>query len=73
MAQHLARGVDPVTGRNTVEKGPGAMMKICERKNESGGSLSKSLRTILMFMQLSSLILKVCKICTVALFEITGF
>lgn len=48
VAQRLARGVDLVTGGSTVEKGAGAMMKTCERKNES---LSKSLRTILMFMQ----------------------
>lgn len=63
VARHLARGVNPVTGRSTVAKGPGAMMKTCERNNESGTSLGKSLRTILVFMQLTSLILKVCKIC----------
>ena len=40
MAQHLVRGVDPVAGRSTVEKGPGAMMKTCERNNESGASFS---------------------------------
>ena len=64
MAQLPARGVNPVTGRSTVDKGPGAMMKTCERKNESGASLSKSLKTILVLIQLNSLILKVCKIST---------
>lgn len=37
VARHLARRVIPVTGRSTVEKGPGAMMKTYERENDSWG------------------------------------
>ena len=49
-----------------MEKGPGAMMKTCERKNESGAPLRKSLQKD------KQLNCKCFKIFLPAIFEITG-